>query len=391
MKLDLGRLFNSEFFALATDAEFRAGLVLWGRAFHQVPAGSLPDDERVLAALAGYGRDLKKWRKVCAMALRGWIKCRDGRLYHRTVAEIVEQAWEERLRYKDAQVSANARKERERAERRHMFEVLRACGQVPSWDTPTSRLRELVGERHGATGHGEAPVTSDDPGRPGHTPVTDLSRVTSCEESRTCHGPVTAKKGRGRSKNPPYSPPLPTGTVTGGEAVASRAAPSPEVGDAPSGQEGNPEEPLPRAPQGPSAPLRQPAGAPAGPAPSEAEMLALIDDHLAQARARPAELPRTPRQRPGDAPTPGTAAAAEPGVNGARSMKRPTAYEVEEYARSIGFRLDGSEFVDFYATKGWMVGKSPMRDWKAAVRTWKHKHDRDTKAERNDYANWERW
>ena len=35
--------------------------------------------------------------------------------------------------------------------------------------------------------------------------------------------------------------------------------------------------------------------------------------------------------------------------------------------------IDPEEFVLFYASKGWKVGSSPMRDWKAAVRTWEKK------------------
>ena len=32
--------------------------------------------------------------------------------------------------------------------------------------------------------------------------------------------------------------------------------------------------------------------------------------------------------------------------------------------------VDPEKFVDFYAAKGWMIGKNKMKDWKAAVRTW---------------------
>ena len=55
-------------------------------------------------------------------------------------------------------------------------------------------------------------------------------------------------------------------------------------------------------------------------------------------------------------------------------MKKPTPQEVTDYALSIGFKLDGGHFCDFYESKGWMVGKSPMKVWKAAVRTWKRAH-----------------
>ena len=51
---------------------------------------------------------------------------------------------------------------------------------------------------------------------------------------------------------------------------------------------------------------------------------------------------------------------------------RPTASEVNDYAKEIGFiSLDSSYFLDHYDSNGWLVGKNPMKDWKAAVRTWK--------------------
>lgn len=49
----------------------------------------------------------------------------------------------------------------------------------------------------------------------------------------------------------------------------------------------------------------------------------------------------------------------------------PTVQEVTEYAESIGYELDGQNFVDFYTAKGWMIGRNKMKDWRAAVRTWK--------------------
>lgn len=36
--------------------------------------------------------------------------------------------------------------------------------------------------------------------------------------------------------------------------------------------------------------------------------------------------------------------------------------------------VDPEQFVNFYAAKGWKIGKSPMKDWKAAVRTWEKNH-----------------
>ena len=48
----------------------------------------------------------------------------------------------------------------------------------------------------------------------------------------------------------------------------------------------------------------------------------------------------------------------------------PTAEEVAAYCLERGNGVDALKFHDFYASKGWMVGKNPMKDWRAAVRTW---------------------
>lgn len=54
----------------------------------------------------------------------------------------------------------------------------------------------------------------------------------------------------------------------------------------------------------------------------------------------------------------------------------PTLEEVATYVRERGSSVDPQGFIDFYASKGWLVGKTPMKDWKAACRN----------AEK-----WERW
>jgi len=48
----------------------------------------------------------------------------------------------------------------------------------------------------------------------------------------------------------------------------------------------------------------------------------------------------------------------------------PTVQEVEAYCRERGNAVDAQRFVDHYASVGWKVGKNPMKDWRAAVRTW---------------------
>ena len=57
---------------------------------------------------------------------------------------------------------------------------------------------------------------------------------------------------------------------------------------------------------------------------------------------------------------------------------KPTADEVRAYCAERGNHVDAQAFVDFYAAKGWKVGNTPMKDWKAAVRTWE-KRDAERK------------
>lgn len=62
--------------------------------------------------------------------------------------------------------------------------------------------------------------------------------------------------------------------------------------------------------------------------------------------------------------------------NGADKSTRfvpPTLTEVQDYIQKNSYSVDASTFIDFYTSKGWMVGSNKMKDWKAAVRTWQRK------------------
>lgn len=51
-------------------------------------------------------------------------------------------------------------------------------------------------------------------------------------------------------------------------------------------------------------------------------------------------------------------------------FQRPSVQEVAAFVQSKGYDIDAEEFVSFYESKGWVVGKSPMKDWHQAVVTW---------------------
>ena len=66
------------------------------------------------------------------------------------------------------------------------------------------------------------------------------------------------------------------------------------------------------------------------------------------------------------------------GIDGrAKRFTPPTVDEVDAYCKERRNSVDAQKFVDFYASKGWMVGKNGMRDWKAAVRTWEKEQRQD--------------
>ena len=67
----------------------------------------------------------------------------------------------------------------------------------------------------------------------------------------------------------------------------------------------------------------------------------------------------------------------------------PTVEEVRAYIAEKGYSVDAERFVDFYESKGWMVGKNKMKDWKASVRTWARSRREERTAKGNGFNNFE--
>ena len=107
MPMDVARVLDSDVYALATSDEFRAAFTLWCKSWTQIPAASLPDDDRILAHLSGAG---PKWKKVKEMALRGFVKCSDGRLYHSIVAEKANGAWNKKQSFRERSRKGNEKR-----------------------------------------------------------------------------------------------------------------------------------------------------------------------------------------------------------------------------------------------------------------------------------------
>ena len=137
MPLDVVRLRDSMLAGVPNPEAFRAAVISWCVAWHQVPAASLPDDDATLCRLLGYGRDHKTWTRVrSGGALHGYIKCNDGRLYHPVVAE---KAWEAiDRRRKQSERGAKGGQEKWRKQR----ESLAQAGSPDSASSDESCLKQ---------------------------------------------------------------------------------------------------------------------------------------------------------------------------------------------------------------------------------------------------------
>lgn len=63
---------------------------------------------------------------------------------------------------------------------------------------------------------------------------------------------------------------------------------------------------------------------------------------------------------------------------------KPTLEEVKNYCEERNNGIDAEQFIDFYESKDWLIGKNKMKDWKACIRTW----ERRTKPKQVDIPKW---
>jgi hypothetical protein len=58
----------------------------------------------------------------------------------------------------------------------------------------------------------------------------------------------------------------------------------------------------------------------------------------------------------------------------------PSIESIKKYCTERKNNVDAEKFFDFYQSKGWMVGKNKMKDWKACIRTWEKEKKTDFKS-----------
>jgi hypothetical protein len=137
MPLDVRRLLTSETWMLGNGDERAAAMCLWLESWHQVPAGSLPDNPRILAHLS----QTPRWEKVKAHAMRGWVKCADQRVYHPVVAEKALEAWLHKLARKARTEAARTARMQQRQQH--------SQSQTPSTENVTDNVTGSKGQGQG--------------------------------------------------------------------------------------------------------------------------------------------------------------------------------------------------------------------------------------------------
>ena len=70
-----------------------------------------------------------------------------------------------------------------------------------------------------------------------------------------------------------------------------------------------------------------------------------------------------------------------------KTFAKPTLEDVRAYCQERGNNVDPEKFYDFYESKGWMVGRNKMKDYKAAVRTWEKTVSAKPQPKKNAFNN----
>lgn len=152
-------------------------LNLWTGSWHELPAGSLENDEDVLADMARC--DGSRWDEVKADALHGWVKCSDGRLYHPIVAKRALESWDKKLEQRRRTLKAR-------------IAALEKRLRDAATDEDRGRINELLQPlQHALSLIPPKPVT-DPAAKSATKPVTDITPSVT--------DPATETKGEGEGQ-----------------------------------------------------------------------------------------------------------------------------------------------------------------------------------------------
>ena len=219
MPLDVQRLRDSDLTSDETPEACWAAVLLWCASWHQVPAASIPASDQWQAKQCGYvaqGRASPAWKRVRKGALRGWVECSDGRLYHPVVAEKALDAWRSKLLQRWKTEASRVKKHNQRHDLQGSSAV-----QMPDFE----RWIDMgCPQGHALPVPGDKPPTSPGTGDgsprevPRETPSKGQGQGQGQEE---IHNPLTLPAARDGSElpggdQPPEDPPDPADPTPAG-------------------------------------------------------------------------------------------------------------------------------------------------------------------------------
>lgn len=152
-ELDLEQVMQSDTWALAAPDERPWLFMLWTTAWQQTPCGSMPSDPRLICARLGMS--VKQFEKSKEVLLRGWWLADDGRLYHDTIVNRVQNMLGQKNGERNRKAEYRARKEAEEKLRDANMQSSNAAFVPPmSHGTDTGRTWESHGIDATGTGTG---------------------------------------------------------------------------------------------------------------------------------------------------------------------------------------------------------------------------------------------
>lgn len=210
MPLDVRRLRDSALLTERTAEEVVGAVLLWSSSWHQVPASSLPDDDKQLCQLAGYGRAVREFQRIKEGALHRFILCSDGRWYHPVVAEKAAEGWNAKMKEAHKRACDRIRKSNKEHNQNEPLPrypqplSVRLVAGIPCW-----RVWDSSGAAHDSGGNGD-----DSNGNDGS--IVEKSRLKGSEgklrEERSkaleSTSPTRSGAGQGHLKNFGNSTPI---------------------------------------------------------------------------------------------------------------------------------------------------------------------------------------
>lgn len=152
-ELDLERVLQSDTWDLASEVPMaqQTLLMIWTVAWLQVPCGSMPSDPEVVRAKVKVPPKL--WAPMRDIVLRGWWLADDGRLYHDTIVERVQDMLGRKQSERQRKADFRAKKEAER--------LAQSSGNVPQMSHGTNTGQTQDGQGKDDTGTGTGTGTSN--------------------------------------------------------------------------------------------------------------------------------------------------------------------------------------------------------------------------------------